>query len=270
MWLVGTIFLLVVGSAVTAIIGWEPRGAAGEPLWDTSKMGGTATTYAGTFAGFSLAATTFIAGLDTARTSPVFATTFAMMLIGFLILVAGTSIGNSTPTAPRSEGTTTLSLSIVLAHMCSSLGVAITWLALAPLIEAIGMPALADVFVWPLLLMALGAGGWVALVAYRLTMASARGCLAVVVLGPALPTGYRLAARAWPALWPASEAALHLVFVALGAAFLLYALQMGLLLTHSNKELHERLRRTAHRLVLAASQTFVAVVMLVWLAVAFP
>ena len=154
--------------------------------------------------------------------------------------------------------------------MCVSLGVAITWLSLAPLVEAIGMPALADVFVWPLLIMTLGAGGWVALFAYHLTMASMRGCLAVAVVGPALSAVYRLLARLWPALWSASEAALHVAFVALGAGFLLYALPMGLLVAHSNKAMQERLRRNGHRLVLAASQAYVAVVTLIWLAVALP
>ena len=70
-------------------------------------MGGATTGYAGTSAGFSLAATTFIAGLDTARTSHVFTTTFGMMLIGFLILVGGTSIASSIPTAPQFEETPT-------------------------------------------------------------------------------------------------------------------------------------------------------------------
>jgi hypothetical protein len=270
MWLIGTIVLLVAGGAVTAVIGWAPRATAGEPLWDTAKMGGATTGYAGTFAGFSLAATTFIAGLDTARTSPVFATTFGMMLIAFLILVGGTSMANATPTAARFEGTPTLSLVLVLAQMCTSLGVALTWLALVPLVEAIDLPALAEVFVWPLLIMTLGAGGWVALVAYRLTTASARGCLAVAVVGPLLPALYRLASRSWPALWPSSEAALRFAFVALGAAFLLYALQMGLLIAHGNKTVQERLKRHGHRLVLAASQAYAAVVTLLWLAVAFP
>jgi hypothetical protein len=81
MWIIGTITLLIVGGAITAAIGWMPRPTPGEPLWDIAKMGSTNTASAGTFAGFSLAATTFIAGLDTARASPMFATTFGMMLI---------------------------------------------------------------------------------------------------------------------------------------------------------------------------------------------
>jgi hypothetical protein len=274
MWLIGIIILLVVGSAVTASIGWAPRATSGEPLWDIAKFGGAASGYAGTFAGFSLAATTFIAGLDTARTSPLFATTFGMMLIAFLVLLVATFSGGGLA-AERlnqedTEGTTTRSLAFVVTNMCTNLGVSITWLALVPLVEAIGMPALAEVFAWWLPLLALAAGIWVALVAYHLTLASVRGCLAVAVLGLALPAGYRLAARPWPALWPTSEPALKLAFVALGAAFLLFGLQMGLLVAQGNKGIQARLRRTDHRLVLAASQAFVAVVVLLWFAVAFP
>jgi hypothetical protein len=192
MWVIGTMILLIAGAVLTAAIGWKPRVTPGEPLWDIAKMGGATTGYAGTFAGFSLAATTFIAGLDTARTAPVFVTAFGMMLIAFLILVGGTSMANATPTAAGFEGTTTLSLALVLSNLCVSLGVAITWLALVPLVAAIRMPGLADTLTWPLLVMTLGAGGWVALVAYRLTMASPRGCLAVPALGMALPALYRL------------------------------------------------------------------------------
>ena len=58
----------------------------------------------------------------------------------------------------------------------------------------IGLPALADVFIWALLIMALAAGGWMALFTCHLTMASARACSAIPVLGIALPALYRLVA----------------------------------------------------------------------------
>jgi hypothetical protein len=45
---------------------------------------------------------------------------------------------------------------------------------------------------------------------------------------------------------------------------------MGLLIAHSNHPIQARLRRQGHRLALAASQIYVAVVTLIWLAVAFP
>ena len=105
----------------------------------------------------------------------------------------------------------------------------------------------------------------------RLTMASARACSAIPVLGIALPALYRLVAvRLWPALWPPREPALLFAFVALAAAGLMFALHVGLLATHGNTPVQERLRRDSHWMVLAVSQVYVAVVALIWFAVALP
>jgi hypothetical protein len=99
-------------------------------------------------------------------------------------------------------------------------------------------------------------------------MASAWACLAVPVLGLALPTLYRLVAvPLWPTLWPANDAALRFAFVALGAAGLMFALHLGLLAAHDNTQVEERLRRDGYRIVLAFSQAYVAVVGLTWFAV---
>jgi hypothetical protein len=102
-------------------------------------------------------------------------------------------------------------------------------------------------------------------------MFSPRACSAIPVLGMALPALYRLVAvRLWPALWPAREAALLFAFVALAAAGLTFALYMGLLAANGNTPVQERLRRDSHWMVLAASQAYVAVVGLIWFAVALP
>jgi hypothetical protein len=271
MWVIGTIILGIVGAAATTALGWTPRVTPGPSLSDASKLGGTNATSVGTLAGFSLTSAIFIANLDVARTSPMFATVFGMMLVGFLILVAATWIVGSTPSGSHTEDAAAQSLALVLGNLCANLGVSITWLALAPLMAVIGLPALADVFIWALLIMVLTAGGWVALFTSRLTMASPRACSAIPVLGLALPALYRLVAvRVWPALWPAGDAALLFAFVALGAAGLLFALHLGLLATHGNKPVQERLCQDGHRMVLAASQAYVAVVGLIWFAVARP
>jgi hypothetical protein len=271
MWVIGTVIVLIVGAAVTAALGWTPRVSPGPPMWDTAKLGVSNTSAVGTFAGFSLTSAIFIAGLDVARSSSAFATVFGMMLIGFLILVIATWIAGSTPSVPQAEGMTVQSLALLLGNLCANLGVSITWLALVPLMVVIGLPTLASVFIWALLIMALVAGGWVALFTCRLTMASPRACSAVPVLGMALPALYRLVAvRLWPALWPAREAALLFAFVALAAAGLMFALYMGLLAANGNTPVQERLRRDSHWMVLAASQAYVAVVGLIWFAVALP
>jgi hypothetical protein len=271
MWVIGTIIVVILGAAVTAALGWSPRVTPGPPLWDIPELGGTFAGSTGTLAGFSFAAAIFIAGLDSARTSPLFATVFGMMLTGFLILVVAVWIVASTPNVRHAEEATAQSLALVLGNLCGNLGVSITWLALAPLMAMIGVSSLAAVFIWPLLIMVLIAGGWAALFAYRLTMASALACLAIPVLGFAAPALYRLVAvRLWPSLWPTSGDALPFAFVALGAAGLMFALNMGLFAAHGNKPVQERLQRDSHRIVLACSQAYVAVVGLTWFAVALP
>jgi hypothetical protein len=271
MWLVGTIVLLIFGAALVVALGWTPRTPSGAPPWDITELNRANAGGAGTSAGFSLTAAIFIAGLDVARTSSEFATVFGMMLVGFLILVMASWIANSTPKRSEAEGTTALPLAVVLASTCGNLGVSITWLALEPLMVVIGVPALPDVFIWPLLIMVVAAGAWGALVTYYLTNANSRACLTIPVLGLALPALYRLmAVRGWPSLWPASDAALHFAFVALGVAGLLFALHMWLLVTHSNKGVQQRLRRGGHRIVLASNQVYAMMVALTWFAVAMP
>jgi hypothetical protein len=271
MWIIGTVSVLVVGAAVTAALGWSPRVTSNPPLWDIPELGRTFAGSVGSLAGFSLAATIFTAGLDNARTSPLFATVFGMMLVGFLILVVAVWIIASTPNMPHADGATAQALALVLGSLCGNLGVSISWLALAPLMAMIGLSSLANVFIWPLLIMVLVAGGWSALFAYRLTTASALACLAIPVLGFASPALYRLAAvRLWPTLWPGSGSSLPFAFLALGAAGLLFALQLGLFAAYGNKQMQERLGRDGHRIALASSQASVAVMGLIWFAVALP
>jgi hypothetical protein len=159
MWVIGTVVVLIIGAAATAALGRTPRVIPGPPLWDTAKLGGTNISALGAFAGFSLTSAIFIAGLDVARNSSAFATVFGMMLIGFLILVIATWIAGSTPSVPQAEGMTVQSLALLLGTLCANLGVSITWLALVPLMAVIGLPTLASVFIWALLIMALVAGG---------------------------------------------------------------------------------------------------------------
>ena len=268
MWIVGALILLAVGVTAVVLIGWMPRAVPSPPLWEIAPLGETYTNVVGTLAGFSVASAIFIAGLDGARTSPAFATVIGMLLVAFLILVFAALTYASTPNALHADATTR-SLAHALANMCGCLGLTISWLTLVPLLDLLGLPALAEAFTWVLLLVALAGGGWVGLFAYRLTMAGAPTCLAIPVLGVALPALYRLvAARLWSALWPATDAALRFAFVALGVAGLVFAVHMGLLVAHGSAEGSRRLCRDAHRLALACSAAYALAVGLTWFAVA--
>ncbi len=272
MWIVGTFVLLVVGATLVVLIGWTPRAVPSPPLWDFSASDGGITGIVGSIAGFAVASAIFVASLDAARTSPVFATVIGLLLISFLILIVIALMYASIPTVPDGDGEmVTASLSSVLANMGGCLGLSISWLALAPLLDLIGLPTLADAFTWMLLTVAVLGSAWTALFAYRLMTASAAACLAIPVLGFGLPALYRLGAvRLWPALWPATDAALHFAFVAFAVATLMFVLHAGLLLTHGNATARQRLHRDGHRIALAYSAVSVQSVALTWFAVAIP
>jgi hypothetical protein len=111
----------------------------------------------------------------------------------------------------------------------------------------------------------------VALFAFRLTLASATACLAIPVLGFALPALYRLeAVRLAPALWPDADAVLIYAFIALGVAGLLLSIHMSLLLAHGTAGMQTFLRRSGHRVALASSEAYALAVALTWFAVAMP
>lgn len=272
MWFAGTLVLFAAGVTAMVSIGWKPRAVASLPLWDISRQGGTYTGIVGTLGGFSVTSAIFVAGLDAARTSPAFATVIGMLLVAFLILVFAALLLASTPNAGETgDDAAAQSLSHAVANMGGCLGLSISWLALVPLLDMIGLPALARVFTWMLLLVALAAGGWVAVFDYRLTLANIPACLAIPVVGLGLPAVYRLiAVQRWPALWPATDAALHVVFVALGVAGLFMAFQGALLVAHGQEAGRRRLRWDGHRWVLAASAVYALAVGLTWFAVAMP
>lgn len=271
MWLIGTIIVLALGTAATIAFGWTPRATPSPLMWNLPKLGGGNAGNAGTFAGFSLTSAIFIAGLAGASAAPAFATVFGMMLVGFLVLVIADWIASSIPDDSAVEDAITPALLFVLGNMGANLGVAVTWLALPPLLAVVGLPSLIGVFIAWLLVMVLAASGWAALLVYHLTPARARACLTIPVLSLALPALYRLAAvRRWPALWPARDAALQFAFVALGAATVMYALRLGLLLAHGSAEAEHRLRRDSHRLALGSSQAYAIVVGLLWFAIVSP
>ncbi|MGH2614710.1 MAG: hypothetical protein ACRDJC_05695 [Thermomicrobiales bacterium] len=272
MWIVGTIVLFAIGVAAIVAIGWSPRATPSPPLWDIPSLSQIYTGIVGTLGGFAVASAIFIAGLDAARTSPAFATVIGMLLIAFLILVFSALEYASIPNLPAAgDDAVFQSFTHALANMCGCLGLSISWLALIPLLDLLGLPVLARAFTWVLLLLALGASGWVAMFAYRLTTASARACLAIPLAGFGLAALYRLVAVSlWPALWPASDAALHYAFVALAVVGLLFACHVNLLLLYGNETVRQRLWCDGHAIVLGFSAAYALAQGFAWFAVAMP
>lgn len=273
MWIAG-VLLVIVGAAILASLpGQSRRGGVVELPWDLPGLTGPYTGVVGTLAGFSVASAIFIANLSLARESPAFAAVIGMPLISFLILVTSAMIYSSTPNRAASEQDNSVAADQPLSHLLGNisylLGLAVGWLALPPLLEALRLPGLAHAFVWLLLVVLVVGGGRLALLTYRLTLATARACLTAALVGIALPVIYRgLVVRAVPSLWPEQDAALKLAFVAFGLAALGFGVQSGLLLAYGNASIQERLTQGGHRAALAYVGAVVACLLLAWLAVA--
>jgi hypothetical protein len=272
MWIVGVLLLLVVGAVTVARIGWTPRARAGEAMWDIPSLGSVYTGIVGTLAGFSVAAATFLAGLDSARGSPAFAAAIGMLLVAFLILMSSAIMYSDTPSFPTAEDDFAVvlqSLAHLFANASYFLGFALAWLALRPLLVMIDLVSLADAFTWLLLATLVAGGAWLAVFAYRLTAANGIACLAIPILGTGLPALYRLlTVRIWPVLWPGANAAIAFAFVAFGVAAVGFIHQTGLLLVQGGTRQEQRLRRAGHRFALAYLQLVAITTGLLWFAVA--
>lgn len=272
MWLIGTLIAFAIGIGAVAIIGRRPRLTQSRPVWDISNLGGTYTGIVGTLGGFSVTSAVFVAGLDGARASPEFAAVIGMLLVAFLILVFSALMYAS---APNALGTTTdavaQSISHLLANMCGCLGLAVSWLALVPFLRLLSLNGLAEVFTWLLLSVTITGACWVALFAYHLTLAPVSACLALPAVGVALPGVYRLiAARFWPALWPAPESILHYAFVALAVSGLIFATHLVILALCGSELKIRVLQHRKHVLALALSAANTIAVGFMWFAVAVP
>jgi hypothetical protein len=272
MWLLGTVIAFAFGVGTVAIIGQRPRLTPSQPVWDISNLGGTYTGIVGTLGGFSVTSAVFVAGLEGARASPEFAAVIGMLLVAFLILIFSALLYASAPNAPGTATDAVIpSLSHLLANMCGCLGLAVSWLALVPFLRLLSLNGLAEAFTWLLFSVTIAGACWVGLFAYHLTLAPVSSCLALPVIGIALPGFYRLAAaRVWPAIWPASEAILHYAFVALAVSGLIFALHLALLAVYGNESKTHVLQHWKHELALAFSAANTMAVGFMWFAVAVP
>lgn len=272
MWIVGVLLLIIVGALAVALIGQAPRPRAADAIWDIPGLGGLYTGIVGTLAGFSVASATFIAGLESARGTPAFATAIAMLLVSFLILMGSAIMYSDTPSFPASNNDFAQvfqSLSHLFANASYFLGLSLAWLALRPLLVMIDLVFLAGAFTWLLLATVVAGGVWLAIFAYRLTVANGIACLAIPILGIGLPAIYRLLlADVWPVFWPASNAAISFAFVAFGVASVGFIHQTGLLLVPGGTGQEQRIRRYGYRFALAYLQMVAITAGLVWFAVA--
>jgi hypothetical protein len=238
-------------------------------------MAATYTGIAGVLAGFAVTSTIFLASLDASAGPRPFAATMGMLLIAFVVFLLASQMFGTLPTrgvpaAPGGKGDAlprVQCLGLVLAIVGYYIGLTLSLLGVRPLLLALGLELLADVFAWALLATVLGGAARLGVFLYRLTRVAGVACLAVPVLGLGAAAAYRLiAAQVAPALWPVADATLWLAVVVGGLAGLGFAAETALLAFQGEPRLQRRLW-AADQVVLAYVQAVVTVAVLLWFAV---
>jgi hypothetical protein len=275
-WLVGVALLMATGVSIMAWLSREPDTRMLPPLWDSAITARAYTSIVGTLAGFTVASAIFLSSQTVSRGPEAFATVIGMLLVAFLALVGAAMEFGSIPggKATLEETEPTLqraqNLSFLLGAAAYYAGISIAWLALRPLLLALGLPGLAELFGWLLLIVVIAAAVRIGLFPYRLTQASTRACFALAPLGLGLGLGYRLLAIPFPALLPERDGPLVftvLLFLTVGAGYLA---QSALYWGYGNSRADLLVSRFGDRLAVAYLETVILSVALLWLAVAVP
>jgi hypothetical protein len=271
-WLVGVGAVLVLAMAATVAVGWR-RGALPAALWDVSRMSASFTTVVGSLAGLSVASAVFVANLTAVRQSSDFGLVMAMFLIAYTILIATAMLFATVPNLPAPPDDPDYArlqrTSYLLAVMSYALGLSVAWFALRPLLLALDLIEVADVFVWVLFVSLVGATLRVAMNLSRHAGYSAASLATLVILGIGLPIAYRALARAVPGLWPPVDASFIFTVLAFGIGTFGFLTETVLLGTYRRSRLARVAFSLEHRVMLAYGAATVATSTFLWLAVSF-
>jgi hypothetical protein len=148
------------------------------------------------------------------------------------------------------------------------LGLSASWFALPPLLTQIGLTRVAESIAWLLFAVAAFESARLGAIAYRLTAANGRACLASPLLGIGLATAYWVGVtRVWPALRPRGDGVVGFDYVIFPVAFVGFVIQTGLLLVQRDTRPYHWMARHGHRVALAYLKAVAIAVILAWLAV---
>jgi len=271
-WAVGIAVVLIVVVASTVAVGWR-RGRLPEPLWDVSRMSASFTTVVGLLAGLSVASAVFLANLTAVRQSPDFGLVMAMFLLAFTILIATAMLFATVPNLPEPpddrDYVRLQRTSYLLAVMSYALGLSVAWFAIRPLLLALDLAEVADVFVWVLFVSLVGATLRVAMNLSRHGGYSAKSVATLVVVGIGLPIAYRALAGAVPGLWPPGNASFVFTVLAFGIGTFGFLAETVLHGTYRRSAVANAAFGEAHRIILGYGAATVATSTFLWLAVSF-
>lgn len=273
MWIVGVLLSLATGSALTSLVGWKQRATpCAPPLWDIQRVAAAYTTIVGSLSGFTVASAVFLANLSVARTSQAFVDLVGLFLIAFLILMgAAVMLGTTPPTVEVSTGDEHLQIrhiNYIISTVGFYLGTSISWLGLRPMLLALQLQYLADIFSWLLLLAILAGGVRLGASLYSLARVKGIACLSVPVVGLGVPAIYRLVfVNHFSSLWPSVNAGLMFAIITFGIGSTGFLFQSGLPALYGNSVLQRQAQRAGHRILLGYVQAVMMGIGFLWFSV---
>jgi len=195
-----------------------------------------------------------------------------LLLLAFMMFVATAMVFGTTPSLPATPATPrgyeiAQASSFLFANCGFYLGVATNWLALRPLLQALSMDRLADVFSWLLLIPAFMGALHMVLFARQTFSVRPASVAALPLVAPDASLLYALFAAGQPGWWPVEEPRFAIATIALlfGATGL--GGQAVILALYSNGSGLARLDRLGHRLAVVYVHCVAYTVMSLWCAV---
>ena len=264
--------LLAIGVGLALVVGWNARPGASDQRWIAAGLSSMFKDIAGTLAGFTITAATFLGTLSQDKDAPALAAAVGLLLLSFLILMSTAMMYSSIPAAQVEELAVddgSQALIDLLANAAYFIGAALGWVALRPLLQLIGLPGVADMFTWLLLITAVAGSARLAALTYRLSTANLSACMGIPVLGFGLPILYWfIMSRTRPDLLPHSNDVLQVAAIAFLISIVALALQTIILMVRGHATLSQRTLAFGHRIALATSQAAALIIAATWLAVA--
>jgi hypothetical protein len=274
MWLVGIAALMGFAVGAIVVVGrLRPEGPK-IPVWDIPRTAATNTTIVGSLSGFAVASSIFIANLRINQDDRAFEPVIGLFLTGFVTLVGTAMMFGMVPNHPQVDGAadkhgSVQHIDFTLATIGYYIGLAAIWMGLRPLLIALDMPHVADIFTWILLFVAVSGASRSAIHVYRFSRFGRHIIAAVPLIALGLTAIYRLVlVPAVPQLWPSGDAPLGMVLIAFVVGASGFVVSNLLIAGMSAAELSTKSVARRHLGLLAHAQIAACAVTLLWWAVA--
>lgn len=275
MWLVGFFVLAVLTAAISGLFGARRRFSTGRTKWDLGSLSGAYAGIIAPLAGFSVAASVFLANLSRVAETRYFADVMALFLIAFIMLMA-TAVMFATfrstvldPSASTDHAAIHSTL-YLLSNLGFYLALSMSWLGLRPLLLSIGLSTLASVFTWILLFSllagALRIGAWL----HTLLGVPGRASVAIPVVSilGAIAYGFLFAHRP-SVLWPPTNPVLSIAVLIFAIGSVAFTFETLMITLHHKVKSHSRLRRVLELLITPYIGLSISAIALLWYAIAF-